>query len=191
MKKTKQVIFLYCICVSFLRIFYAILYGKSIFAAQILYSFYIPIEFSIIIYFFHYTLNYYFHKKAVLLSGILFLIYYLKSVFTAPLGEFNSFINGISLLLTIAYSLLYYYEQLRYPSTLFIYAQSDFWFITGFFMFAAGAFFVFLFRESSFGNMNFEYQYIYIHSFASIFKSILFSIAMITKPEKARAPEFF
>ncbi len=190
-KKPKQVIFLYCIAIAFLRIVYTFLYSKSLLTAQIVYTFYIPIEIGIIIYFFHFTLNYYFHQKIVLFSGLLFLAYYIKTVFSSPLGEFNSIINGISLLLTIAYSLLYYYEQLRYPSTLFIYAQPDFWFITGFFMYAAGAFFVFLFRESSVSNSEFFTQYLYIHSFSSILRSILFSIAMITKPEKARAPEFF
>ncbi len=191
LKKSKQVIFFYCISIFSLRIAYNFTLAVSPQVAQIIYTFYTPIEFGIIIYFFHYTLNYYFHKKAVLLSGILFLIYYIKSVFSSPLGEFNSLINGISLLLTLAYSFLYYYEQLRYPSTLFIYAQPDFWFITGFFMYAASAFFVFLFRESSSSDSEFVSQYIYIHSFSSILRSILFSIAMITKPEKARAPEFF
>ncbi|MFY7880562.1 MAG: hypothetical protein ACOVP6_10870 [Lacibacter sp.] len=190
-KKPKQVIFFYCISVFVLRLIYAYFFNSNTIVAQIIYSFYIPIEFGIIIYFYHETLNYYFHKKAVILSGILFLAYYTKSVFSTQLGEFNSIINGISLLLTIAYSLLYFYEQLRFPSTLFIYAQPDFWFITGFFMYAAGAFFVFLFRESSVTDNVFFNQYLYIHSFASILRSILFSIAMITKPEKARAPEFF
>jgi hypothetical protein len=191
LKKSKQVIFLYASVIFSLRFAYTFFFTDFPLTAQIIYTLYTPLEFGIIIYFFHYSLNYYFHKKAVLLSGILFLVYYIKTVFSSPLGEFNSIINGISLLLTIAYSLLYYYEQLRYPSTLFIYAQPDFWFITGFFMYAAGAFFVFLFRESSVSNSEFLTQYLYIHSFSSILRSILFSIAMITKPEKARAPEFF
>jgi hypothetical protein len=79
---------------------------------------------------------------------------------------------------------MFFYEQMRFPQTIFIYNQRSFWGISGFLIFAAGTFFVFLFDQFSSHVEGFLEQYVYVHALLFIARNIFFSIALIIKPEK-------
>lgn len=150
---------------------------------------FIPFELFIIGYFFYSILGYDLHKRLVLILGGIFLLLCSIETIRNPENYFDSFINGLESIIIITFSLLYFYEQLRYPKTLFIYTHPAFWGVAGLFLFFAGSFFVFIYRQSSWGIQDFIYQYAYIHAISGILRNLLFSIAMIIKPEKTRIPE--
>ena len=79
---------------------------------------------------------------------------------------------------------LYFFEQIRFPKTVFIYTQSSFWSIVGLLVFSAGTFFIFWYNTIIKQSEVFENQYIIIHALIFIIRNVLFSIAFIIKPDK-------
>ncbi|MEQ1797401.1 MAG: hypothetical protein ABL872_05585 [Lacibacter sp.] len=73
---------------------------------------------------------------------------------------------------------------MRYPQSLFIYTQRQFWGIVGLLLFAAGTFFIFLFDQFSNNVNGFLEQYVFIHAILFIARNLFFAITFIIKPEK-------
>jgi hypothetical protein len=150
---------------------------------------FIPVEFIIISYFFFQALNYEVHKKIVIWLSAAFIIALLLKSIQDSGQVFDSVLNGIESLLVIFYSLLYFYEQLRYPKSLFIYSQPVFWGVSGFFLFFTTSFFVFIYRQTLWSDKDFIVQYFYIHALAGILRNLLLTTGIIIKPEKTPLPE--
>ena len=145
---------------------------------------YIPLEFIFIFYFFKtvYTSTYLKNILNYILPIFLFL--WGLTSFLVPLNTFNSILNGTESIVVIILCLLYFYEQIKNPQTLFIYSQPSFWGVIGFFLFFSGSFFVFLYKQGYKEVETFMIQYRYIHSIFFMVRNILFAVAMIIKPEK-------
>jgi hypothetical protein len=105
-------------------------------------------------------------------------------LFLAKTTDFVSYIRAITYSLILMYCLMYFYEQMRFPQSIFIYSQRSFWGISGFLLFAAGTFFVFLFDQFSSHVDGFLEQYVYVHGLLFIVRNIFFSISIFIKPEK-------
>jgi hypothetical protein len=188
--KSKWVFFLFCTFVFFHALITALLeitVGKT---PSSLFNFiFIPVEFSIIGYFFYHSVNYEIHKRVILWLSIAFIAAYIIKSLLTPLQMFDSALNGVESLLVIFFSLLYFYEQLRYPKSLFIYTQPEFWGVSGFFLFFSISFFAFLYRQTFWTQKDFYVQYVYIHALAGILRNLLFTMGMLIKPEKTPLPE--
>lgn len=188
--KSKWVFFLFSLFVFFHALVTALLeitIGKG--SASIFNFIFIPVEFSIIGYFFYNSVNYEIHKKIILWLSLLFIASFIvKSLFTTH-QLFDSVLNGVEALVVIFFSLLFFYEQLRYPKSLFIYTQPEFWGVSGFFLFFSISFFAFLYRQTFWTQKDFYVQYIYIHALAGILRNLLFTMGMLIKPEKTPLPE--
>ena len=188
---TRWVLFLFCFFVfahALVSALLTVISKKSY--AEAFNILFIPVEFIVITYFFYKALNYEIHKKLMLLLSIIFLTGLLVKMVLFPENEFDSILNGVESVLVILYSLLFFYEQLRYPKLLFIYSQPVFWGVSGFFLFFSTSFFVFIFRETLWSERLFIYQYFYIHALAGILRNVLFTMGMLIKPEKTPMPEF-
>jgi hypothetical protein len=73
---------------------------------------------------------------------------------------------------------------MRYPKAIFIYSQRAFWGISGFLLFAAGTFFVFLFDQFSSNVDGFLEQYVYVHALLFIARNLFFTIAIIIRQQQ-------
>ena len=98
-------------------------------------------------------------------------------------ATFNSIASGVESILIIIFCLYYFYEQLREANTLLIYTTHHFWIIIGFLIFFSGTFFLYLYSENFLKVKVFRDQYVIINSVFYLLKNILFSIAMLMKPQ--------
>jgi hypothetical protein len=150
--------------------------------------FFVPLEYLFIYLFFSSIFKTKQAKSLLNYSILLFLLFWGITSYFIPISTFNSILNGLESLIVILLTLIYFYEEIKNPQTLFIYSQPQFWGVIGFFLFFAGSFFVFLYKQTHKQEEQFREQYIYIHSSLFILRNILFSIAMFVKPEKVKIP---
>lgn len=188
-EKAKWVVFYFCAFIIIHNLIYSTLVFHKINLADLFNIFYIPLEFLFVILFFYNYLGHYFHKKLIIgISALFFLLWGYLTINT-PSISFDSIINGVESLVIIVFSLFYFYEQLRYPRSLFIYMQPAFWGVAGFFIFACGTFFVFIYRQTSWQNDEFVQQYAYIHAISGIARNVIFAAGVSVKPYKGPIPE--
>lgn len=100
----------------------------------------------------------------------------------SDIKNLDSWSNGVETIAVIILSVIFFYDQLIKPQTLFVYSTAIFWIVAGILIYKTGTFFLFLYFDTlehtetaNFGNL-----YI-INSAFLIIRSILFSIAFIMK----------
>lgn len=105
-------------------------------------------------------------------------------VFHNGIRTLDSWSNGIETLAVIVLSILFFYDQLIKPQSLFVYSTAAFWVVVGVLVYKAGTFFLFLYfntleqaEKETFGNL-----YI-INSAFLILRNILFTIAFTIRNE--------
>lgn len=150
--------------------------------------FYVPLEYLFIYLFFRNLFKSKGSLKFLNYSVLTFIAFWAASSYFISVSTFNSILNGFESLLIIILTLIYFYEEIKTPKSLFIYSQPQFWGVIGFFLFFAGSFFVFLYKQTHRQEEQFLEQYIYIHSSFFILRNLLFSIALFIKPEKVNIP---
>ena len=189
-RKEKLVLFLFPLCSFIHAIVYAILLLKTSEKIAFLFNaLFIPIEFLTVSLFFFKSIAYDFHKKSLRIIFIIFLLIFSFETYRNPAEQFDSLTNAIESTFFILYALIFFYENIKYPKNLFIYKHPYFWGAAAFFLFYAITFFAFIYRQTSWYNKEFFYQYVYIHAFAGIIRNILLGVGMIAKPEKAGMAE--
>ena len=146
--------------------------------------FYKPIEFFLICYLFYHLFYLKSRKKLVIVFFILFILTWLTTSIYLPLYAFNSYVYGIECVFVIYFTVIYFYDEIRKPQSLFIYTQPSFWAVIGFFLFFSGSFFVFIYKQTQRHDLEFIEQYVNIHASFFILRNLLFSIAVYIKPEK-------
>ncbi len=129
------------------------------------------------------------YKSFVLISLTVFFICWSPFLIFGKTEDYVSYIRAVTYSLILIFCLLYFYEQMRYPQTLFIYSQRHFWGIAGFLLFAAGTFFIFLFDQFSITVDGFLEQYVYIHAILFIIRNLFFTISFIVRAEKIPSTE--
>lgn len=150
---------------------------------------FVPIEFLFILAVFKYSFNSFRLKQSLYTLYFLFLFFCLViNLFSTPKSHYNDIINVVEALIIIVLCALYYFEQMNNPNTLFIYKESAFWFISGIFIFFCGSFFVFLYDRIAINVEGFLEQYVYLHSFFNITRSLIFSFTMKLNPTKQQMP---
>lgn|GEM_PF-3878564 len=150
--------------------------------------FYVPLEYLLIYYFFRILYKSKSSLKFLNYTVLFFLTFWAVSSYFIPVSTFNSILNGLESLIVIILTLIYFYEEIKAPQSLFIYSQPQFWGVIGFFLFFAGSFFVFLYKQTYKQEELFREQYSYIHSSFFILRNLLFSIALFIRPEKVKIP---
>lgn len=148
-------------------------------------SFYTPVEFLITILYLRTLLRGSLYKLLIVLSTLIYFAFWIPLFYFSQTQDYISYIRAFSYSLILLFCLLYYYEQIQHPKTFFVYMQKSFWTVSGFFLFASGTFFIFLFDQFSSNVKGFFDQYVYIHALLFLVRNLLFSIAIIIKPEKS------
>jgi hypothetical protein len=187
-KVLRAIFFFNIFYIVFEVVFYSIrLYDKNI--SNYFNLFFVPLEYFAITQIFKFTYKFEFSVGFLRYSFISLVLFWIISTFFTPVNTFNSALNGFESLLVIMLSLLFFYEEIKKPQTLFIYSLPQFWGIIGLFLFFSGSFFVFLYKETHRFQEQFKDQYLFIHSGFFILRSVLFSIAMFVKPEQVNLPK--
>jgi len=99
-------------------------------------------------------------------------------------SSFSSIIAGVESVLIISMCIYYFFDQLKQTNTLLIYSSINFWIIIAFLIYLSGTFFLYIYAESMINNISFKRQYIIINSSFVLLKNILFSVAILMKPDK-------
>ncbi|MBP6686823.1 MAG: hypothetical protein KA160_03105 [Lacibacter sp.] len=148
-------------------------------------SFFNPLTYLIFIYFFfRYTLIEPVNRKITLVCTIAYIALQLIPFLFETASSITSIITTVNTVFILLFCLLYFFEQIRFPKTMFVYTQSSFWSIVGFLVFSAGTFFIFWYNTVIKQSEVFENQYIIIHALIFITRNLLFSIALVIKPDK-------
>jgi hypothetical protein len=144
-----------------------------------------PLTYLIFIYFFFsYILVGPINKKIILICTISYLALQFVPLLVEPTPTITSIVTTVNTVFILLFCLLYFFEQIRFPKTMFIYTQSSFWSIVGLLVFSAGTFFIFWYNTIIKQSEVFENQYIIIHALIFIIRNLLFSIAFVIKPDK-------
>ena len=184
-RRENWVIFLFVIftIIQQLVVVASIKKGRPDIAETILY--FNPLTYLAFIFFFFRTVLFSpLNKKIVLTCTITYLLVQFLPLVTDTTLTLNSIITTINTLFILLFCLLYFFEQIRFPKTVFIYTQSSFWSIVGLLVFSAGTFFIFWYNTIIKQSEVFENQYIIIHALIFIIRNVLFSIAFTIKPDK-------
>lgn len=123
-----------------------------------------------------------FLKKVAIFSFcsfcIFLLLFFLYSNTSNDYNKLPSSVQGIVLLIL---SLLYFYEKVKNPDTLFVYSLPEFWAITAVFLYASGTFFIYIFAEFWLQNETYLDDYTFIHSSISILENLLIAFSIWKK----------
>ncbi|MFY7839226.1 MAG: hypothetical protein ACOVP7_03070 [Lacibacter sp.] len=120
-----------------------------------------------------------FLKKGVLIGFITYVItlsaYF---IFFADGNYYDKTPSSFQGVLVIVLSILFFYEQIKKPDTLFIYAVPEFWYVTAVFIHAAGTFFIYIFAAFWLQNKANENDYMNIFGTLSILYNLLIAFAI-------------
>lgn len=183
-KKENWVIFLFVVFSALQQLIASITYQKyPIIVDVIRYS--NPITYLIFIYFFFkFVLVSPINQKIILACTVFYMVIQaVPYLFDTSLSA-TSIITTVNTVFILLFCLLYFFEQIRFPKTFFVYTQSSFWSIVGLLVFSAGTFFIFWYNNIIKQSEVFENQYVIIHALIFIVRNLLFSIAFVIKPDK-------
>jgi hypothetical protein len=154
-RKDRLVLLYYPICSFVHALIYAFLLIYSTQRIAFLFNaLFIPIEFLTVSFFFFKSIKYDFHKKSLWIVFIAFCLFFIIETIYNPTEKFDSLINAIESTFFIFYSLVFFYENIKYPKNLFIYKQPFFWGAAAFFLFYSITFFAFIYRQTFWYNKD-------------------------------------
>lgn len=152
--------------------------------AYFIYDLFTAVEFCFFSWFFYLVIHSTKIKKLILPVAILFLLFSLCIyLFTPKSTSFSSVAAGVESILIIAMCIYYFFDQLKQPDNPAIYSSFNFWVIISFLIFLSGTFFLNIYADSMHQDKSFLKQYYLINFSFTLLKNILFSIAMLMKPD--------
>jgi len=175
-QKKLWVIFLYAVISVLTDYSYDIISRKNEFY---IYSFFTIAEFTLYSIFLYYNLNTKLFKKLLLISYILFFPITIYSFFQKEFENFDSLTASIECILIILFSILFLYEQIKEPESIFIYTSKKFWIIVAFFLYLSSTLFLFMYADKL---PTMEKNYYWSINFVfNIVKNIFFTIAFLLR----------
>lgn len=95
----------------------------------------------------------------------------------------------VEYLLLIAFCLFYFYEEMSFPNTAFIYSSFRFWIVVGILIYSTGTFFFFMYSSSLDGDEWSAWSV--INYVFTLLKNTLFSIAVwVAKKESRKSDDY-
>jgi hypothetical protein len=187
-QRVLKVVLLYCIY-SFLNdsILLYLSYSKDDSdLGLILLSTFTVVEFSLFSLILRMILKKEFYRKVIfylipafiLFAGILF---YLSLTLK---NSIDSISITVEYILVIAFALFYFFEEISYPNTAFIYFSYKFWVVVGILIYSTGTFFFFMYSSSLDGEEWNNWSI--INYVFTIIKNALFSIAVIIARKESK-----
>jgi len=121
-------------------------------------------------------------RKLIYVLSITFYVICLYDGLKSKSSSFDSLPSGYAAILLIIFSIFSLYELIRTSDQSFLYDKSKFWFTTGYVMYFAGTFFIFISAQNNFQNPIYFSFFQSLNDFFSIVRNILFSVGFIIKP---------
>lgn len=119
--------------------------------------------------------------KIVRYGALLFFTLWIVITFVLKRSDFDSIAVATEEIFIFIYALIYFYEKIKNPDTIFIYTSPAFWAVSALFIYASGTFFVYLFAASLWNDAVFNNQYEFIHLNISILKNLLITFSLLKK----------
>lgn len=124
------------------------------------------------------------YQRLIMVLLTVLVISWCWHVFNNGIRTLDSWSNGVETLSIIVLSILFFYDQLTKPESLFVYSTPVFWIVVGVLVYKAGTFFLFLYfntleqsEKEIFGN------YYIINSAFLMLRNILFTIAFTIRDQ--------
>lgn len=133
-------------------------------------------------------------KRIITFSIPIFFIFALVAFYLSLSNSIDSYtIDSISItveyLILITFCLFYFFEEMSYPNTAFIYSSYKFWVIVGILIYSTGTFFFFMY-SSSLDREEWNNWSVINYVFTTV-KNLLFTIAvLVAKKENKKNEEF-
>jgi hypothetical protein len=129
-----------------------------------------------------------FIKRAIIIIIIAFDAFCVTNIFL----QFSQYNNLDTIPVTfqaifiMSLCVVYFFQQIRNPNTLFIYSTFEFWIVTGILIYLAGTFFIYIFSS----NLTSEEldQYWSINYIFNTIKNILFALGLFVLGRKSKKP---
>lgn len=142
---------------------------------------FVALEFSFISILFYYNIQAPYFRKLILILIIPFLVYSVYDFIISERTFFNYYIVVVECLLFLLYIIYFFFEKIKIDTIIPIYQTSIFWIAIAFFIYSSGNFFLFLYKNTSKNDENFQHQYTIIYSSFTILKNILICIGLSIK----------
>jgi hypothetical protein len=125
-------------------------------------------------------------RKYQMVCSLIFIIFSLFFLITDHGTKFDSLPASTESILIISYSLLFFYEELKFGGNTFIYSTKRFWIALAILIYLAASFIFFIATE--FLSEKEQFMYWPISIIANIVKNICLSIAFSLKQPKLSTP---
>lgn len=126
-------------------------------------------------------------KRALLVCSILFIGFCLFNIFFKPQYQFDSLHTSIESIILLIFCIMFLFEQINIPETIFIYSSYKFWVIIGILVYLAATFFLYGFAASL--PTKTAQQYWVINHISNILRNLLFVIAIIVYVKTPKNPK--
>jgi hypothetical protein len=121
-------------------------------------------------------------KKIIIAFSFTFYAVCIYDGLNSKSSSFDSIPSGYAAILLIIFSIFSFYELLQSVDETFIYEKPKFWFTTGYIMYFAGTFFIFISAQNNFQNPTYYSFFQSLNDLFTIIRNILFSIGFLIKP---------
>lgn len=126
-------------------------------------------------------------KRGMLIVSVIMIVYMIYGILTSAHDSFDSVPSGITSLIFLVYCIVYLFERVKDPNSLFLYSTPTFWVVVSLIIYSAGTFFPFIYAQSHMVEANFIAEYDLIHDTLYIVKNMLFAYAMLRKDKPAKS----
>jgi hypothetical protein len=144
------------------------------------------LEFVFFALFIYFNLKSHILKNIVLATVAAFIVLPFILYFIYGDADYQSLIFSIENIIIIPFCVLYFYEQINRPDTLFIYLSKSFWIILGIIIYVTGTLFVFMYIDSL--PPEEQDKYWVINLIFNAVKNVLFAIGICIKKPKEFNP---
>ena len=144
---------------------------------------FLVLEFILLSAFYNFSLSNEHRKLIFSISVILFSSYSLYDYLLSKPEDFSFIPLVIECLFFLLVIVYYFYEKIKYNISSPIYYAPVFWVSVAFLIYFSGNFFLFLFSNSMFKNVDFKIEYTIIYGTVTIIKNIFLCTAVIANKE--------
>jgi hypothetical protein len=145
-------------------------------------------EYILFAYFLYSSISGKLSKRFILITSICYVVFALVFSFSIVDRKFDSLPASVEALVIITFCVIYFFEQIKSPTSLFLYTEKSFWIVCGLMIYSAGTFFLFL-QSSGLSDAELA-KYWVISQIGNIIKNLLFAVAFYIKPNKNTRDDF-
>lgn len=149
------------------------------------------IEFALLAYFFSFHIRNVRIKIGLILSVFGYTIFCLYSFLRLTKPEMPFVPASVAHIVVLIIIIFYFFEVMKNTVVEPIYLKPIFWICVAFIINSSGNFFLFLYSKNSYGNEDFQRQYIIIYATVTVIKNLILCISISIKDKVKKDDSFF